>query len=321
MRKNLMGIVAALAGTLLATGVAHASDTLKLAVGQRGIWQNAAPELGQKAGIFGKHGLELEILYTSGGGETLQAVLSNSVDVGIGVGTSGALGAFTKGAPVRLIGNSMTGGNDNYWYVRSDSPIMSMADTGDKTVAFSTIGSSTNAAVLGLIKEAGVTAKPVATGNPSATFTQVMSGQIDVGWSAPPFGVEALQQGKIRIIARASDLPSLREQTVRLNVTSASTLDQKADALKRFVEAYQETLDWMYADPKALQAYADFAGVPLKVAQHTRDDFYPKDTVRMNRLSGMKSAMQSAIELKFIKQPLTTKQMKELVQYPDGYTP
>ena len=91
----------------LASGAVFAEDTLKLAIGQRGNWENAAPELGQKSGIFKKHGLSLELLYTQGAGETLQAVISGSVDVGIGVGTAGVLGAFAKGAPVRVIANSM----------------------------------------------------------------------------------------------------------------------------------------------------------------------------------------------------------------------
>ena len=43
---------------------ALAEDMLKLAIGQRGNWENAAPELGQKAGFFRKHGLTLELLYT-----------------------------------------------------------------------------------------------------------------------------------------------------------------------------------------------------------------------------------------------------------------
>src|SRR5207247_256497 len=85
---------------------AMAEDTLKLAIGQRGNWENAAPELGQEAGIFKKHGLVMELLYTQGAGETLQAVISGSVDIGIGVGTAGVLGAFAKGAPVRAIANS-----------------------------------------------------------------------------------------------------------------------------------------------------------------------------------------------------------------------
>src|SRR5450631_3356913 len=83
---------------------ALAEDTLKLAIGQRGNWENAAPELGQKAGFFKKRGLDLELLYTQGAGETLQAVISGSVDIGVGVGTAGVLGAFAKGAPMTCSG-------------------------------------------------------------------------------------------------------------------------------------------------------------------------------------------------------------------------
>ena len=71
---------------LLAPG-AWAQDKLKLAIGQRGNWENSVSELGQDAGFFKKHGLVLELLYTEGGGQTQQAVISGSVDIGIGVGT------------------------------------------------------------------------------------------------------------------------------------------------------------------------------------------------------------------------------------------
>src|SRR5947209_9303502 len=54
--------------------------------------------------IFKKHGVTQELLYTSGGGETQQAVLSGSVDVGAAAGIMGVLGAYSKGAPVRILG-------------------------------------------------------------------------------------------------------------------------------------------------------------------------------------------------------------------------
>jgi NitT/TauT family transport system substrate-binding protein len=41
----------------MASGISIAEDTFKLAIGQRGNWENAAPELGQKAGFFRKHGV------------------------------------------------------------------------------------------------------------------------------------------------------------------------------------------------------------------------------------------------------------------------
>src|SRR5215467_16129146 len=89
----------ALVALMAVASAAAAQDTLKLAIGQRGNWENAAPELGQKAGIFKKHGLTLDLLYTQGAGETLQAVISGSVQIGIAAGTPAVMGAFAKGAP------------------------------------------------------------------------------------------------------------------------------------------------------------------------------------------------------------------------------
>ena len=116
-------IVALLALAAVASAPAFAQEKLKLAVGQRGNWDTAIPELGMQKGIFQKHGLDLEVLYTQGSGETIQAVISGSVDLGLAAGLTGVMGAFEKGAPVRPVSNSMTGADDLYWYVPADSPI------------------------------------------------------------------------------------------------------------------------------------------------------------------------------------------------------
>jgi NitT/TauT family transport system substrate-binding protein len=300
--------------TIVLAHAAHAQDALKLAVGQRGNWENAMPELGQKAGIFKKHGLELEILYTQGGGETQQAVISGSVDIGIGVGTGGAMGAFAKGAPIRAFANSMTGAHDLYWYVPATSPIKSMKDAGGRSIAYSTRGSSTNMIVLGFLKHFGIDAKPVAAGNPASTFTQTMSGQIDVGWASPPFGVEAIEQNRIRVVARGSDVPSFRDQTVRVQIVNAAALEAKKDALARFVQAWRETIDWMYSDPAAIRAYAEWVNVPEALARRVRDEFYPRENLDPDRIAGIDQAVTDAIELKFLAAPLTKEQLDRFFQ-------
>jgi NitT/TauT family transport system substrate-binding protein len=313
LAAKLCWLVAVAVVTVGTTAVAE--DTLKLAIGQRGNWENAAPELGQKAGFFKKHGLALELLYTQGAGETLQAVISGSVDLGIGVGTAGVLGAYAKGAPVRAIANSMTGADDLFWYVPAASPIKNIKDAGGKTIAYSTTGSSTNLAVLAFIREFGVQAKPVATGSPASTFTQTMSGQVDIGWSSPPFGVEALQQGRIRIVVRLSDVPAFRNQTVRLMIANTATAEQRRDAIDRYLQAYRETLDWMYSDPAALKAYAEWVNIPETLAKEVRDQFFPKENLRLDRLSGLDTAMADAVSSKFLPAPLTKQQQDELFKY------
>jgi NitT/TauT family transport system substrate-binding protein len=128
MRSKTMAWVLALAAASLAIAAPlRAEDTLKVAVGQLTTWENQMTLIGQD--IFKKHGIVLESFGTNGAGETLQAVISGSADIGIGMGSSGAMRAFVKGAPVRMLAPAFTGSNDLYWYVKADSPIKSLQDT------------------------------------------------------------------------------------------------------------------------------------------------------------------------------------------------
>src|SRR5262249_21731516 len=124
--------LAAVAELLLFALSAQAQDHLKIAVGARGVGETFVSELGQDAGIFKKHGLVLDVLYTQGGGETLPVVISNGAQIGVAIGFLGTLGAYSKGAPVRVIGSTFTGGNQLFWYVRADSPIKSLNDAAGK---------------------------------------------------------------------------------------------------------------------------------------------------------------------------------------------
>jgi NitT/TauT family transport system substrate-binding protein len=161
-----------------------------------------------------------------------------------------------------------------------------------------------------------VKAKPTATGGPPATFTQVMSGQIDIGWSAPPFGLQEERDGKIRIIARGSDAPSLRNQTVRVLIVNDNTLKQRKDAVVRFMQAYRETVDWMYSSPDAIRMYATKVHVPEDVIKASVPKFHPKEAMQSDTMVDLDGANQDAVKLKFLEKPLTTEQLKELVQIP-----
>lgn len=84
--KHVVGLAAAAIALATLAAPAAADDVVKMTIGQRGNWDTAITHLGDKAGIFKKHGLQLEMIYTSGSGETLQPVISGSVDLGLAVG-------------------------------------------------------------------------------------------------------------------------------------------------------------------------------------------------------------------------------------------
>jgi NitT/TauT family transport system substrate-binding protein len=314
-RAPALACLAAAALTLSA-GAATAADALKATIGQRGNWDSAVVHLGTKAGIFRKHDLEVEAIYTSGSGETLQPAIGGSVDIGIAVGTLGAIAAYAKGAPIRIVGAQATGAAD-YWYAKASSPIRSLKDTDGKTIAFSTNGSSTHSVVLAFIKEFGLAAKPTATGSPASTLTAVMTDQVDVGWASPPFGLKEMNEGKIRLIARATDAAIVRGRTIRVIVANAQVLAQRGDAIARFMQAYRESIDYMYGDdPQAIKDYAAFVGVPESLARRVRDEFFPKALVWPDEIKGLDSLMEEAVTLKFVSAPLTKEQIADLVRIP-----
>jgi ABC-type nitrate/sulfonate/bicarbonate transport system substrate-binding protein len=300
---------------LFSATLAWTQDVLKVAIPQRGAWDAGVAELGQRGGIFSKHGLALEILYVQAGPESIQAVIGGSMDIATAAGVSAAVGTFAKGAPVRIIGSEMIGAPDLYWYVPTNSPIQRVEDFNGKTVAYSLTGSSSHAALLALIAQYKLTAKPTSTGNIAATITQTMTGQVDVGFGAAPFGLDLVEDGKIRIIATGNDVVSLRTRTVRVNLTSVPNLQQRRDAILRFNRAYQETVDWMYSDPAALKHYAEYSNLPEKIVLRVRS-LIPKTSLTTDRIEGFEQIMADAVAGKFIAAPLSADQINELVQIP-----
>jgi NitT/TauT family transport system substrate-binding protein len=296
-------------------GAAAAQDALKIAVGQRGGWEQCVSELGQNAGIFKKHGLTLDVLYTQGSGETLQSVISASVDIGIGVGTHSLLGAYAKGAPVRAIGSSFTSADDQFYYVVADSPIRDMKDADSKSIAISTTGSASNIFALALAKHFGVTLKPQPTGAYAATLTQTLTRQVDIGFSQAPFNLNAVEEGKIRIIAMGRDVPELRRMTSRLIIANTAILAVKKPLIERYMQGFVETLDWLYADPAAIKAYAAWSGLPENIAGRA-PEFLSKENLDPRHISGLDTIMVDAVTFKYLSAPLSAAQMREVIQIP-----
>ena len=311
-------LVTALGALVLLAGSgqqAFSQETLKVAVPQRGAWDAGLAELGQRGGIFKKHGLNLEILYTQAGPESIQALIAGSVDIATASGVSAAVGTFAKGAPIRVIGSEIVGSPDLYWYVPSSSPVRKVEDFNGRTVGYSLTGSSSHAGLLALIAQYKLTAKPTSTGSITGTLTQTMTGQVDVGFSAIPFFLDRVEDGQIRIITTGNDVASLRSRSGRVNLTNVATLQNRKDALNRFHLAYKDTVDWMYSDPAALKHFSDYSGLPEKVVLKVRQ-LIPKETMAPDRIVGIDQILAEAVSMKFLSAPLTADQIKELIQIP-----
>ena len=283
----------------MGTGTAQA-ETLKLAIPQKGAWDTSLSVYGDREGFFKEQGIDLDITYTEGGATTETAVVSGSVDIAVATGTLGIISAYVKGAPVRIISAESTGSADLYWYVKAESGLKSLKDMNGKTIGFSAPGSSSNLSLLTLLKEQGVDAKPVAAGGMPPTFTQVMSGQLDAGWAAAPFGVQELKQGKIVAIAHANDSPAVRNETIRVNVANLNTLQQHSDAVIRFMKAYYKSWEWAYSNPKAYDYLAADNNLPRDIAAATVKEFLTKEANDPGKINGIDRVLDEAFAAKRI---------------------
>ena len=170
--------------------------------------------------------------------------------------------------------------------------------------------------MLWFISEYGLKARPVATGDVPGTITQVMSGQVDVGWSVAPFVLDLLSTGAARMIARASDIAAIREQTIRVQISNAQNLAAKKDAIARYMKAYNETVDWMYSSAEAVPHYLAFSGLSEPAVRLMLKEFIPKESLQTEKIVGLGESMKDAIQFKFLAAPLNETQLKELIQIP-----
>ena len=311
---GILRLVVYCAAALLAVipNALAAQDKLIVAVAHYGDWESAAAMLGQQAGIFKKYGLALEFRLTQGSSETERLVISGKADVGTGVNTMEAMHAYAFGAPVRVIGAQMAG-SANYWYVPRSSPIKSFKDIDDNTIAYEGNGTSSHYDAIDFIREYGLKAKLVLTGGANATFAHVKAGVVDIGWGAPPFGIDKIARGDIRVVAHANDVPSIRSKTTIVMITNREILRKRRDALARFLLAYRETVEWMYSDPAALQRYAELADLSKGVARELRDAFFPKEMLLPDSIVGLNAIVKDAIGQRYLQKGLSRGQIRNLV--------
>jgi NitT/TauT family transport system substrate-binding protein len=310
--RNLRLVVCCAAALLAIIPNAVATeDKLVVATAQRGAWESAAALLGQRAGIFKKQGIALEFVFTQDDDATEDQVISGSADVGLAVNAMHVMRSYVRGAPLRIIG-AQRAGSINYWYVPKFSPIRSIEGMEGRTIAYESNGSSSQYDVIDFMRTHGLKARLVLTGGTNATLAHVKAGIVDIGWGALPFGIDKIALGDIRVVARANDVPSIRNKTTSVMIAHAETLQKRKQVLVRFLRAYREAVEWMYSDPAALRRYAELADMSEGVARKLRDEFFPKEMLSPGRIIGLNAVANDAMALRYLHKALSRGQIRNL---------
>lgn len=311
-------IVATLTAAITAVGWSHGAaaqglQKVRIAAVGGNSWTTAQPGWCADRGELAKAGIEVELTKTRGGSETVQAVVSGAVDIGWGAGINASLSAFAQGGKIKIISSYFIGNADSFYYVPADSPIRSIDDLNGKSIAFSRPGSASETVLRDLISQTGFNIKSVAGGSLDAIFTMTMTKQVDVGYAFPPAAMDAWDKGEIRVLFNGDAVKSQANVSSRVNIASEAFLNNNRELATKFLRTVQSCMDWMYKNmDEGKKMFAEMNKLDLAVAEKALV-FYPEDKLQFGPISGLDQAVADAVKDKFINEPLTEQQKKDII--------
>ncbi|MGE5816760.1 MAG: ABC transporter substrate-binding protein [Deltaproteobacteria bacterium] len=316
-------LVAVVFGALLAASSsawsAAARTKIVIVVPHRILFTVALPVyVAQEKGFYRENNIDVDAVFTRGGGENVQAVVSGDAQIGLSTGTLAVISAFVKKAPIKIAAAEITG-LDNFWYAQSNTPMRRLEDLAGKKIAYSRPGSSTHMGTLAIvdqIKAKGLKPpEPVSLGGIPEVYTAVRTGQADLGWSVPPFQLDRVEKGELRVVVKGDELTSLKEITPRVHFLNNEFAAKHPEVIRGFFRAQQKALDYMFenrADTAKIWIRRAEMKFPESAVLKTWD-YYSRAAMALKPIRGVQATIEDGIRNKFLTQPLTQAEINALI--------
>jgi len=245
MRKIHLATVLFAALAVSFGSAAFAAETLTVGKAAANTSTMLPADVGEKLGIYAKHGLSVTISDFSAGSKLVQAMTAGSIDIGVGAGP--LMGLTIKGAPILAICNSAPPIPFIGIAVPWDSPIHSVDQIKGKTLGFSSNGSLTDWLARELVRTQGwstADVNAVSIGNDATgVITAFRSHEIDADIIATTniFAWEEKQQGRL-LIPVSNYVGNIAAGAL---FATDQIMARKPDAVRSFLAAWLETIDYM----------------------------------------------------------------------------
>lgn len=254
----------------LAPAVSQGAEVqLKVASTSKQIIDNLPFYVAERAKLFEKHGLKIDLSHFRGGGEVVRAVASGAADLGM-VATSAGIIAIGRGEPIRIFSAWTAPAFGIVWITTKDSKINSINDLEGKKVGISRPGSVSHTGLLAGLRAKKIEEKVniVPVGGPGDSWAAVKSGRVDASWHAAPDVYSLINRNEAKIIFQISDY--LTEYQQGALIADTKTIKQKGMALKNFLAAISEANALIAKSPdKAAEYGAASMDVPVALVKET----------------------------------------------------
>lgn len=269
----------ALAVFVLGADRADAQTTLRVGKAQANQFAFIPADIGVDAGIFKKHGLDLDVSAFAGDAKMTQALTAGSLDVALGGCPS--FQAIAKGAPMKAVAVFSGAPNIIMLVVLKDGPLKTPEDLKGRKVSVSTAGSLTFWLTQQLSRRLGWGDDGIAITPLGASETQIaalMTHQIDGVTTDSVTVYKFVETGNGRVLLKYGDY--FKDFVSSCIYASDNLIQGKPDALRAFLAAWFETIAYMRDHRQAsIDITVKQIGVSPGVAAAIYDDTMPVMTL------------------------------------------
>ena len=253
------------------------------------------------AGIFKKHGLDVDMLFINGSTRGIQSLIAGDLNFTGAVGTS-AINGRLAGGDIRIISSLV---NTLPYYVVGKPEIKSPEDLRGRSAATHIPGTSADFALRLALRRFGLDyldIRAVTIGGSPARVAAVMSGQLDFTVVTEPGKIEAERAG-LKVIMNMAELDIPFQFTCA--VTTGQMIREHPETVMGFVKAMAEAVHFYKNNKEAviniMQKYTRGQERPvLEGAYAAYDELLVKDTYPT--MEGLKNTLdaQSAFDPKAV---------------------
>ena len=269
-----IGLSAALIAA--SAGGVFAADLIRVGKASPGSFSFVPLDVGKAAGIFKKHGINLQIIGFSGGSKMQQALAADSIDVAFGSGPEMIL--TQKGAPMKAIAE-MAGAPLIFAIITPyDSPIKTLDELKGKKIGVSGNPSLSSFMAKELAIKKGWGANgitPVVVGGmASGVVAALRTHQVDAVTFDLREGLQlqALKQG--RVLAPCSDY--VTHFITHVIFAQNAIMKKNPAALKRFLAAWFDTIKYMKSHKAiSVKIASKITGAPESLESMEYDHIVP----------------------------------------------
>jgi NitT/TauT family transport system substrate-binding protein len=267
-------VVVSVCLAILAALVSPASAQLvKVAVGYSAISADQLPAwVAKDTGIFERNGLDVQVIFFTGGSTAILALISGDVPI-TQVSGPGLVNSALAGSEAVFIAGGMTSLN----YVLMGKPgVKSAEQLKGGTVAISRFGSATDTIARFALKKIGLTPEKdvaiVQVGSGPDRLAAVLTGRVTAAVINPPSSFQAEKKGLI-VIADVAKMGLVFQHTAP--ATTRKYIREHQDVVRRYVKANVEAVHRMWTDRettiKILGKYMG-GGVEREILEKSRDN-------------------------------------------------